>query len=69
MKTTFLSKEFTIKLISRNNCQAIQKFSKLHTAQCGNFTDFPPFAKFFRQIIFDFFAKCPLQKGVSTATG
>ena len=37
--------------------------------QCGNFTIFPPFAEIFRQIIFNFFTKCPLQKDVSMATG
>ena len=31
MKITFFSKEFTIKLISRNISQVIQKFRKLHT--------------------------------------
>ena len=31
VKTTFLVKSFTIKLISRNNSQVIQKFRKLHT--------------------------------------
>ena len=34
MKTTSLVKSFTVKLISRNISQVIQKFRKLHTMHC-----------------------------------
>ena len=44
-------------------------FVQILITQCGNFMIFPPFAKIFRQIIFKFFTKSPLQKDVSTTIG
>ena len=62
VKTNSLVKSFTVKLISRNNFQVIQKFRKLHTvrlnAQCGFYEIFAK--KSVRENFYNFNITVPL---------